>query len=89
MSHVTHMNESCHKYECLLLHIRMSHVKLADAQHPAVGMNESCHIRMSHVTHMTESCHTYECLLLHIGMSHVTHADAQHPTIRMNESCHV
>jgi len=34
MSHVTHMNESCHTYEWVMSHIRMSHV---------THMNESCH----------------------------------------------
>jgi len=51
--------ESCHTYEWVMSHIRMSHV---------THMNESCHtyervmshIWMSHVTHMNESCHTYE-----------------------------
>jgi len=35
MSHVTHMNESCHTYEWVMSHIWMSHV---------THMNESCHI---------------------------------------------
>jgi len=34
MSHVTHMNESCHTYEWVMSHIWMSHV---------THMNESCH----------------------------------------------
>ena len=34
MRHVTHMNESCHKYEWVMSHIWMSHV---------THMNESCH----------------------------------------------
>ena len=57
MSHVTHMNESCHTYEWVMSHIWMSHV---------THMNESrhtyewvmSHIWMSHVTYMNESCHT-------------------------------
>jgi len=78
MSHVAHMNESCHTYEWVMSHIWMSH---------AAHMNESCHtyewvmphIWLSHVTHMTESCRTYEWVMSHVWMSHVTH---------MNESCH-
>jgi len=54
MSHVTHMNESCHTYEWVAAHTWMSRV---------THMNESCHtyervmshIRMSHVTHTNES----------------------------------
>ena len=57
MSHVTHMNESCHTYEWVMSHIWMSHV---------THMKESCHtyewamshIWMSHATRMNESCHT-------------------------------
>ena len=57
MSHVTHMNESCHTYEWVMSRIWMSHV---------THMNESCHTCkwvmshtwMSHVTHVDESCHT-------------------------------
>ena len=45
LSHVTHMNESCHTYAWATSHIYMIHV---------THMNES-HIRMSHVTHMNES----------------------------------
>ena len=69
MSHVTHMNESCHTYEWVMSHIWMRHV---------TNMNESCHtyecvmshIWMSHVTHMNESCQTYEWVMSHIWMTH-------------------
>jgi len=43
MSHVTHINESCHTYQWVMSHISMSHV---------TRMNESCHTYqwvMSHV----------------------------------------
>ena len=40
MSHVSHMNESCHTYEWVMSHIWMSHV---------THMNESCHTYESHV----------------------------------------
>jgi len=50
MRHVTHMNESCHTYECVMSHIWMRHV---------THMNESCHtyewfmshLWMRHVSH--------------------------------------
>ena len=76
MSHVTHMNKSCHTY------IWMSHVThINESCHTYIWMshvthiNKSCHtyIWMSHVTHINKSCHTY------IWMSHVTH---------INTSCH-
>ena len=51
VSHVTHMNESCHTYEWVMSHIWMS---------PVIVMNDISHIWMSHVSHMNESCHTYE-----------------------------
>ena len=84
MSHVTHINESCHTYEPFTC----THV------------NQSCHTYqwfMSHeihvytygyvmCTHTNESGHTYEschtCIrwvTSHTWISHVTH---------MNESCH-
>jgi len=54
MSHVTHMNESCHTCQWVIPHIWMSHV---------THVNESCHtyewvmwhIWTSHVTRMNES----------------------------------
>jgi len=78
MRHIALMHESCHTYEWVMSHIRMSHV---------THTNESCHtyewvmshIWMSHVTHTNESSPTYEWAMSHIRMSHVT---------RMNESYH-
>jgi hypothetical protein len=78
MRHIALMHESCHTYEWVMSHIRMSHV---------THTNESCntyewvmsHIWISHVTHMNESYHTYEWVISDIRMSHVTHT---------NESCH-
>ena len=68
MSHVTHMNESCHTHEWVMSHIWMSHV---------THMNESCHTHewvmshtwMSHVTHINESCHTHEWVMSHTWMN--------------------
>jgi len=85
MSHVTHMNESCHTYEWDMSHIWISHVTkwMSHVTH----MNESCHtyewvmshVWISHITHMKESCHINEWDMSHIWMGHVTH---------VNESCH-
>ena len=57
------MNESCHAYEWVMSHIRMSHVS-----HICAGVCESAF----HVF-MNESCHTHEYVMSHIWMSHVTH----------------
>jgi len=62
MSHVSHMNESCHTYEWDMSRIWMGHV---------THMNQSCHayewimsrIWMGHVTHMNESCYTCEWVI--------------------------
>ena len=54
MSHVTHMNESCHTYEWVMSHIWMSHV---------THTNESCHTYdwvMSHIWIIHATCsHTH------------------------------
>jgi len=62
MSHVTHMNESCHTYKSVMSHIWMSHV---------THMNESWHTYGWVISHMNESCHTYEWIMSHIWMRHV------------------
>jgi len=72
MSHVTHINKSCHTYEWVVSHIWTSRV---------THMNESCHtyervvshIWTSHVTHMNESCHTFYCVVSRIWMRRITH----------------
>jgi len=48
MSHVSHMNESCHTYEWVMSHIWMSHVS-----------HSIPHIWMRHASHMNESRHTH------------------------------
>ena len=82
MSHVTHMNESCHPYEWVMSCIGMSH----ESRHANVVVTDTyewvmSHIWMSHVTRMNESCHPYEWVMSHIWISHVTcaghMADAQ------------
>ena len=49
MSHVTHMNESCHTYEWVMSHIWMSHV---------THMNESCHTLRQTKEVLTLHAHT-------------------------------
>ena len=79
MRYVTHMNETCHTFECVISHNMWT-------RH-ATHMNESrhtdewvmSHIWMSHVTYMNESYYTYEWVMSHIWTCHVTH---------INESCH-
>ena len=79
------MNESCHAYESVTAHTRIS-LSRTWKRH-FTHMNKSrqayewvmSHIWMSHVTHVNESCHTYEWVILHIWISHVRH---------MNGSCH-
>jgi len=85
MSHVTHMNESCHTYEWLLIH---------NNENCHTYKSVMSHMWMSHVTHINGSCHTYEWVMsyewlrsghtykwaiAHMWMSHVPH---------MDESCH-
>ena len=69
------MDESCHTYEWVMLHIWMSHV---------THMNESwrtyewvrSHTTMSHVTRMHESWHTYQWVVAHILVIHDTYINA-------------
>ena len=72
MSHVTHVDESCHTCEWVMSHMWMSHV---------THDNESCHTCewVMSLTHVDESCHTCAWVMSHMTMSHVTH---------VNESCH-
>ena len=58
---VTHVNESCYKYQWVMSHMNEScHVWMSHVTYGWVmsHMNASCHIRMSHVTHMNQSYHT-------------------------------
>jgi len=83
MSHVTHMNESCHTYEWVTTHIWMSHV---------AHMNESCRTYERVTSPIDASCHTYEWVIspvnesYHIWQRHVTR---ERVTSHINESCHV
>jgi len=84
MSHVTHMNESCHTYEWVMSHIWMSHV---------THMNESCHTYgwvMSHINlirninvHATRMSHVTHCGSHVTHMSHVCVSDLSFSCIDM------
>jgi len=79
MSHVTHMNESCHTYEGVMSHMWMSHVTHTGIEAPhrlILYKDESTH--ESTYEWVILSYHTYEWVISHIWMSHITH---------MNESC--
>jgi len=61
-NHVTHMNKSCHTYEGVTSHIRMSHVTYINKV--VWHINESCHthqqIMSCHTHQQITSCHTYQ-----------------------------
>jgi len=64
MSHVTHMDESCHTCEWVMPHVRMSHVTNINGprhtRESRLAYDEVIQrIRMSHGTLTNESCHTY------------------------------
>jgi len=90
MSHVTHINESCHTYQWVVSHIWTSHI---------THSHGSCHTKSRLMSHMKSrdsrdrSCgpqkreisnvarnEPSEWVVSHICMSHVPH---------MNESCHL
>jgi len=68
MSHVTHANESWHTYECVMSVVWMCHVWMSHVPHTN-----------DHGIHMHESRHIYKWVMSRIWMSHVT---------LMHESCH-
>jgi len=89
ISHVTHLNESCHTCE-------RSDWKCRSLSR-CVG--RLSHMWISHVTHVNESCHTYERVVSHIWMSHVPHVNDRlrmsltfqvrcESVTRVHESCH-
>ena len=55
MRHVTHMNESCHTYECVVSHIWMSQ----DTQ-TCVASDAVVDALDAVMSHMNEAWHTYE-----------------------------
>ena len=66
MSHVTHMNESCHTYEWVMSRRHAIHLR-----HLVLRLDTRW--RMSHVTHMNESCHTYEWVMSRRHAMHLRH----------------
>jgi len=79
MSHVTHVNESCHTYEWGMSHILkkkwvMSHIWMSHKCREFGAMCATCGVLGAH---MNESSH--ECATSHIRIPHITHR---------NESCH-
>jgi len=63
MSHVTHMNESCHTYKCLFT--RFTLFTWSTSLYPVYSLDSlssyewvMAHIWMSHVTHMNGSIHS-------------------------------
>jgi len=71
MSHVTHINASCHTCQCVVAHIRQG--ICGWYAEGVLELHVMAHIRMSHVTHMNESCHTYGWVMSHISMRRGTH----------------
>jgi len=63
------MDETCHTYGWVMLHIWMSHVTHMDETCHTYGCVTS-HIWMSHVTHIDESYHTHGWVMSRIWMSH-------------------
>ena len=92
MSHVTHVNRSCHAYKCVMSRIWMSHVTHMNASGHAYECVRS-RIWMRHVAHMTASCLMYQRVASHIWTSHVTNVNASCCTYKcaiahMNVSWH-
>jgi len=76
-SFICDINESCHTYEWVMSHKRMSHVPRI--RHSYVWHEwVMSYIWMSHVPQKNESCPTYSSFICMTWMSHVIH---------MNEPC--
>ena len=64
MSHVTHMNESCHKYEWVMSHIynRVVYTWMKhNLRHRTTWKGRvMAHTKLSHAPHVNESCRTNE-----------------------------
>ena len=70
MSHVTHINESCHIRT--YAKSRVTYQYLAACANSERAMS---YVLTSHVTHANVSWHTYGWVMSHIGMRHVTRMD--------------
>jgi len=101
MSHVTHMDESCHALHKWISHVTHLHESChtRDWVKACIWMSHVTHHRlewslgqikwsrwMSHVTHLNESCHPCGWVVSHIWMSEVIHLWMSHVTPK-NESC--
>jgi len=79
MTHVTHVNDSCHWCKWFMSHMWTSYVTFKRMRH-VTHMNEACHtygrvilcVWMRHVTRRNELCHTYEWAMSHVRMTHIT-----------------
>ena len=87
MSHIAHVNGSCHAYEWVMSHILMRYV---------THVNESCHTCewvMSHMwmSHMNKSCYTYEWVIYWWDKSHmwICGAGVQEKSSRVISTSHV
>jgi len=73
MSHVTHMNESCHTNEWVMFYTYEW---------------DMSHIKMRHVTYKNESCHTYEWVMSHIVMNESCHTYHTWRLDKSRHTCH-
>jgi len=100
MSHVTHMNESCHKISVTPhIYIVMSYMWMSHATHMhryVTRMNESCHTYtwvMSHawMRHYLQREGSKECVwvISRMLMSHITHTHSHTYECIMSHTCHV
>ena len=80
MSHVTHINESCHTYEWVVTDIRMSYATHMDESWVMTHTHTHRHRPESKLAAEWVMSHLWtSCVMSNIRMSHVTH---------VNESCH-
>jgi len=98
-SHITHMNVSCHTYECIMTHIRLSHVARTQTYMSTIYQQQHTytlvmsHIWMRHVIHVNESCHIMNASCwthTHTDDDNIpaaTHIYMSH-VAHMNASCH-
>jgi len=80
MSHVTHMNESCHACdESCHTHVNVTHANDACLTYVngsyRTHANELClaNVTESSHAHANESCQTCEGVISHMSMRHATH----------------
>jgi len=73
MSHITHVNESCHTCSWVMSH---------KSRHSALCCEEDAnnHQKLSHVAHSNESCRTCEWAMSHVATSHTAHVNESYHT---------